>query len=157
MTYQGWIKSDEWKKIARNKLKQSGFQCELCGTGYNLQVHHITYEHIFAESEHMDDLAVLCKECHEQTEDHYDGHACEQQHVLIRKKVRECLGLRRNFLCEQVNVILDPVGSELHTALLTHGNDVKGIEEGPCYGDQEEHYKADDKGQKEQQSEKLSS
>lgn len=66
MTYQGWIKSDEWKKIARNKLKQSGFQCELCGTGYNLQVHHITYEHIFAESEHMDDLAVLCKECHEQ-------------------------------------------------------------------------------------------
>ena len=57
-----YYESDEWKKKRRQKLKASGYTCELCGSAINLQVHHISYSHFGAEP--LEDLIVLCAKCH---------------------------------------------------------------------------------------------
>ena len=47
------------------KLEQAGYQCEACGISkfsVTLEVHHLTYENL--GHEHMDELQVLCPECH---------------------------------------------------------------------------------------------
>lgn len=39
--------------------------CSSCGETSELQVHHITYEWLFAEENHLDSLITLCNNCHE--------------------------------------------------------------------------------------------
>jgi len=63
--YKAWLNSEEWGKISNLKKKQAGYRCELCGSAINLVCHHITYEHLCTEDEHMDDLLCVCKKCHE--------------------------------------------------------------------------------------------
>lgn len=62
--YKTWMASEDWKRIAREKIKQAHFKCELCGSAINLHVHHITYENLCREDRHMDDLLVVCNKCH---------------------------------------------------------------------------------------------
>lgn len=68
--YKTWIHSEEWKDIAWIKKRSANFQCELCGSAKNLVVHHITYENMLFEEEHMDDLLCVCKKCHEKLHEH---------------------------------------------------------------------------------------
>jgi len=60
--YNDYLQSDEWKARRDYRLKKDGFRCAICGTGKNLQVHHITYERI--QNELIDDLVTLCESCH---------------------------------------------------------------------------------------------
>ena len=60
--YKEWVLSPAWRRIRNAKLKDSGYKCELCGSAKNLQVHHITYEHIGDEP--LDDLLTVCNKCH---------------------------------------------------------------------------------------------
>ena len=63
--YHEYIQSDEWREKRKEKLIQADYQCEKCGTGKNLVVHHITYDRL--GNEEMDDLVVLCKTHHNKT------------------------------------------------------------------------------------------
>jgi 5-methylcytosine-specific restriction endonuclease McrA len=52
-----------WKIIRQlviNRIKK----CEKCDSTINLIVHHKTYVNLFNEFQHLDDLTLLCKECH---------------------------------------------------------------------------------------------
>lgn len=60
--YSGYIHSSHWKDIRRQRLAMDGFQCSICGTAKNLEVHHLTYERLGHED--LDDLVSLCKRCH---------------------------------------------------------------------------------------------
>lgn len=60
--YDEYIDSDAWKEKRQLKLSQSGGTCELCGTEDSIQIHHKTYKHL--GNEPLDDLMVLCRECH---------------------------------------------------------------------------------------------
>lgn len=62
--YDEWIQSEGWKRIASAAKKQAGYKCEMCGSAYNLCVHHTSYDNICREDKHPDDIVVLCKECH---------------------------------------------------------------------------------------------
>ena len=62
--YQEYLQSKEWQIVRRKRLQIDGYRCQMCGTGKNLQVHHISYEHLGQEKE-IDDLVTLCKECHQ--------------------------------------------------------------------------------------------
>jgi len=57
MSYTEYLKSKEWYK------KREAI-CRLCGQLRNLNVHHVSYENIHTPAE-MNDLIVLCKECHD--------------------------------------------------------------------------------------------
>ena len=61
--YSAYLKTPRWRRKRREILKKHGFRCELCGSGTNLNVHHITYENLPDECD--DDLLSVCKRCHD--------------------------------------------------------------------------------------------
>jgi len=62
--YKDYLESDLWAAIKKVLFRHRGYKCEICGTGKNLTVHHLTYDRIGAEN--LDDLLVVCKSCHRQ-------------------------------------------------------------------------------------------
>lgn len=62
--YSEFLNSAYWRSIASH-LKDTAGKCELCGMTARLVVHHKTYRHHGDELNHLDDLIVLCRECHE--------------------------------------------------------------------------------------------
>jgi hypothetical protein len=64
--YDEYINSAAWDRKRKEKMRQVGDCCEICGVSKytkKLQVHHLTYKHF--KNERMDELQVLCPECHE--------------------------------------------------------------------------------------------
>lgn len=62
--YYKYLNSKLWKVKRAQRLQRDGYRCAICGTGKNLQVHHITYDDLGSES--IENLLTLCKRCHEQ-------------------------------------------------------------------------------------------
>lgn len=60
--HQEYINSPKWKAKRQMVLERDNFRCRKCGTGKNLDVHHITYDHL--GNEPLDDLVTLCRDCH---------------------------------------------------------------------------------------------
>lgn len=54
--------SDHWKNLRATKLALN-FQCQVCGTENNLDVHHVRYKSLYDVG--MRDLLTLCRTCHE--------------------------------------------------------------------------------------------
>ena len=63
--YHDYLRSEEWQRKRRRRLEMDGYRCQMCGSGMNLQVHHISYDNVRTDAE-IDDLVTLCKACHEQ-------------------------------------------------------------------------------------------
>lgn len=61
MNYREYIRSDKWREKA-NKWKIEEGKCEKCGSGFNLNVHHLNYENLGYEL--RKDVRVLCRSCH---------------------------------------------------------------------------------------------
>lgn len=61
-SYSEYIQSETWQKKRLQRIELDNFQCRMCGSAVNLQVHHISYEHLGHEP--MDDLVTLCYCCH---------------------------------------------------------------------------------------------
>lgn len=64
MPYKEFLQSLYWDIVRKYKLYKDGFRCKLCNKGGYLQVHHRTYEHHGYEHLYLDDLIVLCGDCH---------------------------------------------------------------------------------------------
>ena len=60
--YRAYLESEKWKSIRNKKISESGNRCQLCNKSGLLNVHHRTYDNVFNEK--MEDLIVLCRECH---------------------------------------------------------------------------------------------
>lgn len=61
--YNEYMQSSQWRQIRATMLSKYG-KCQLCGSTSNLEVHHNSYEHIGDEMNHLEDLVVLCRDCH---------------------------------------------------------------------------------------------
>lgn len=59
---QVYLRSDHWNDVRTKALMSSKFACRGCCCKDKLQVHHLTYANLGAEC--LDDLMVLCDECH---------------------------------------------------------------------------------------------
>ena len=63
--YRQYLRSSQWKQI-RVLVVERDKVCQIClkkyGPGFH--VHHITYDHIFREREYLEDLQLLCEDCH---------------------------------------------------------------------------------------------
>lgn len=62
--YKKYLNSDEWKAIAKKVKDRDGNKCAYCLSENNLNVHHLTYKHIYHEDEHLEDLVTLCESHH---------------------------------------------------------------------------------------------
>ena len=64
--YKKYIQTEEWRQKARQCYRNDNFHCQKCGTGINLEAHHLNYKHL-GEAEEINDLITLCKTCHKET------------------------------------------------------------------------------------------
>lgn len=60
--YREYLKTEHWRKRREKALMQAGRRCQICGQSGNLEVHHLSYAHLFEERDK--DLLVLCPDCH---------------------------------------------------------------------------------------------
>jgi len=61
--YNAYLKSGEWRERRRLVLQRDGYLCQACLQAEASQVHHLTYDHVFAEP--LFDLRAVCQSCHE--------------------------------------------------------------------------------------------
>ena len=61
---QAHLQSEFWKSLKKERTKIAGeYTCEACNKQTTqLDLHHITYEHLGFES--IDDVRLLCRDCH---------------------------------------------------------------------------------------------
>ena len=65
--------TEDWDKIRKKALERAGYRCKKCGSdSQRLHVHHIKPRKD-GGSDEMDNLKVLCPDCHA---DEHDAEAC---------------------------------------------------------------------------------
>lgn len=65
--YTDYMNSPVWKYISSIIKMLNGYVCANCKERFNpahLSVHHRTYAHLGSELHHLDELDVLCNDCH---------------------------------------------------------------------------------------------
>lgn len=63
--YNKYIKSSSWLRIRDIVLFRDNGKCAVCGSTNNLHIHHKTYNNLFNEEKHLDELITLCRKCHD--------------------------------------------------------------------------------------------
>lgn len=61
--YSEYLKSESWLTKRTLVLKRDGNLCQSCLTNKAVQVHHLTYKHVFNEP--LFELISICKACHD--------------------------------------------------------------------------------------------
>ena len=69
MDYQNFLKTPYWKAIAAHTKYKAGYRCQLCNSAYDLVTHHRNYDIHGREHAHMQELIVLCDNCHSKFHD----------------------------------------------------------------------------------------
>lgn len=64
MDYKEYLKTEHWQEIRELKLQSVNYKCQICNSNKELNIHHRSYENLYNEQNHLEDLTVLCKECH---------------------------------------------------------------------------------------------
>jgi hypothetical protein len=67
--YNYFLQTPYWKVISEIKKRDSDYKCNLCNSGEKLETHHKTYDHRGDEIRHMNDLIVICNDCHRKFHD----------------------------------------------------------------------------------------
>jgi hypothetical protein len=62
MSYADYLITPEWAEQRRGALRRAQGRCQTCGGAGRLHVHHRSYGRRGAEA--VDDLVVLCEDCH---------------------------------------------------------------------------------------------
>lgn len=81
-SYRKYRETDKYKQKKEQVLRRDGLQCQLCGTGKNLLVHHITYRRL--GNEPLEDLITLCENCHKAV------HKNDFQRIKRLKEAKQC-------------------------------------------------------------------
>lgn len=62
--YQDQLKDSRWKSFRRFVLDVRGKKCEVCGASDHLQVHHLKYRNVKAWEYTVNEVIVVCMNCH---------------------------------------------------------------------------------------------
>ena len=69
MKYSEFLGTIYWKVIRRYVAWKRHYRCELCNSDGKLNVHHKTYVNKEEELNYLDDLILLCQNCHSKHHD----------------------------------------------------------------------------------------
>ena len=64
MKYKDFLRTLYWKVVSMKKKSDFFFRCQMCNGTKMLSTHHRTYDIIGKEMLNMQDLTVLCSNCH---------------------------------------------------------------------------------------------
>jgi 5-methylcytosine-specific restriction endonuclease McrA len=62
LAYSDYLRTQHWSSVRTKAVKRADHKCQQCGAKGHLNVHHLTYAHLWFE--YPDDLRVLCETCH---------------------------------------------------------------------------------------------
>lgn len=85
LSYDDFLKTKYWEYVRNKKFKQSGHKCEVCNCEDHLQIHHKTYTHHGMEHLFLDDLSVLCYDCHKKIHDYYEFNNKNKIYLIIHQ------------------------------------------------------------------------
>ena len=85
--YKDYLKSDHWKNTRDRVAEYWGHRCAVCNSPDNVQVHHRTYEHI--GQERMQDLILLCDDCHRKF--HGERYGLEPIQATLERYVKRMI------------------------------------------------------------------
>jgi Putative quorum-sensing-regulated virulence factor len=73
--YEQYLKSPEWAEVSRRVIERDGC-CVRCKNPESrpLQAHHVKYDHVYDDLNHLDCLVCWCKSCHQA---HHDAEEAE--------------------------------------------------------------------------------
>ena len=80
--YNEYLKSDWWKQTREKTIKRYGGKCFCCNKESDLQVHHLSYDHLGFEKEN--ELICLCSGCHSWIEDQKE----QKVHLSLDEQMR---------------------------------------------------------------------
>ena len=81
--YYEYLESTEWKQTRAQRIEIDGHKCKICGTEYDLQVHHITYERVYNENV-SNDLITLCNSCHHRLHEQLEEYTCRFKEIILK-------------------------------------------------------------------------
>lgn len=64
MEYSEFLETAYWFAISHTAKARAGTRCQVCNSGTAISAHHRTYDNHGAEHLHMNDITVLCENCH---------------------------------------------------------------------------------------------
>ena len=62
MPYDDYLLTEHWAIVRTEMVRRAKYRCKVCDATGLLNVHHVTYEHLWFE--YAADLKVLCDACH---------------------------------------------------------------------------------------------
>lgn len=67
--YADYLKSDKWRRIAKQRLEIDHYTCQSCGCrgtpGNPVEIHHLSYKYLYHEENRVyQDLVSVCRICH---------------------------------------------------------------------------------------------
>ena len=65
MTYKMYLSTPYWQLVSNLARRKAKYKCQLCGGNDHLNVHHKSYVNKGFEIMNMEDLIVLCQNCHQ--------------------------------------------------------------------------------------------
>lgn len=102
MPYREYLQTNHWDKVKKVVRERAKNKCQLCGTTKGqMNVHHNNYEHRGEELDHLEDVILLCRDCH------------SMYHNRNRPRMNESKALAMAFLA------LDEVLYRINTATWT--------------------------------------
>lgn len=72
LTYRAYLRSAEWRALRTEALHRDQYECTVCETPNDLQVHHLHYKGIETMTFNVDQLKTLCETCHSRVHDLQD-------------------------------------------------------------------------------------
>lgn len=82
--YKRYLNSPKWRALREAVLERDNHKCRFCPSRKNLEVHHLTYEHIF--NEQLEELVTTCEACHEHIHRKRLGPHKEKKPYTYRKR-----------------------------------------------------------------------
>ncbi len=82
MDYQNFLKTPYWKAITAHTKYKAGYRCQLCNSAYDLVTHHRNYDIHGREHDHIQELIVLCDDCHSKFHDQIPKSALKAKQAL---------------------------------------------------------------------------
>lgn len=101
LSYSDFLKTGYWFAVSHTAKARAGMRCQVCNQTDGIQVHHRTYATHGYEHDNMNDLTVLCSDCHGL----FHGHKEVKQESKVRKERKRRDGTRRiDYVAEPVAV-----------------------------------------------------
>lgn len=101
ISHRRYLQSSKWQEVRSAALRHHGKVCDKCGE-FGTDVHHLRYPDVQGE-EKMEDLQVLCRDCHEAIHGIQRGNGCHEA-VHVQSLFNYLTDKHKQIISEKLNI-----------------------------------------------------